>query len=245
MSLGPPESRTAHSDMRRPNFHPPGYHNPAMHPGDGMKAEDVDTQICPKLGQLKSLLFEVPGEEASLSVAGRAVVYLGLLVWGWRFILAPIKSNIAGQSFIHLVNLPFHEAGHVLFGPFGRFIGVLGGSLMQLVIPAVVLCAFIYHRNVFGGAVGLWWLGESFLDLAPYIDDARAGQLLLLGGVTGSEVEDYHDWEAILRQLGWLQYDHSIARLAHSTGTALILLSLAWGGYVLCRQFVGRSRGMK
>jgi hypothetical protein len=165
------------------------------------------------------------------------MVYLGLLIWGWRFILAPIKSNLAGQSFIHLVNLPFHEAGHVLFGFFGRFIGVLGGSLMQLFIPAVVLCAFVYNRNVFGGAVGLWWLGESFMDLAPYIGDARAGQLLLLGGVTGSELEDYHDWEVILRQLGWLKYDHTVARMAHGFGTVLILLSFLWGGYILYRQF--------
>ena len=187
--------------------------------------------------QLTSLLFEVSPEELPLLVVGRAIVYLGLLIWGWRFILAPIKSNLVGQSFIHLVNLPFHEAGHVLFGFFGRFIGVLGGSLMQLLIPAVVLCAFVYNRNIFGGAVALWWLGESCLDLAPYIDDARAGQLLLLGGVTGSEVEDYHDWEVILRQLGWLRHDHTIARMAHGLGTILIFLSLVWGGYILYRQF--------
>ena len=193
------------------------------------------------LGQIKVLLFEVPREEMLLLAVGRTIVYLGLLIWGWRFVLAPIKSNIVGQSVLHLVNLPFHEAGHVVFGAFGRFVGVLGGSLMQLIAPAVVMCAFVYHRNVFGGAVGLWWLGESFLDLAPYVDDARAGQLLLLGGVTGSEVEDYHDWEVILRQLGWLQSDHSIARMAHDVGMALILLSFAWGGYILCRQFAGRG----
>lgn len=187
--------------------------------------------------RLAGLLFEVPAEEMPLLAVGRAIVYVGLLVWGWRFILAPIKSNTVGESFIHLVNLPFHEAGHILFGFFGRFIGVLGGSLMQLLVPAIVLCAFVYRRNVFGGAVGLWWLGESFLDLAPYIDDARAGQLMLLGGVTGREVEDYHDWEVILRDLGWLRYDHAIARLAHGLGAVLILLSIVWGGYILYRQF--------
>jgi hypothetical protein len=187
--------------------------------------------------QLAGLLFEVPAEEMPLLAVGRAIVYVGLLVWGWRFILAPIKSNTVGESFIHLVNLPFHEAGHILFGFFGRFIGVLGGSLMQLLVPAVVLCAFVYRRNVFGGAVGLWWLGENFLDLAPYIADARAGKLLLLGGVTGSEVEDYHDWEVILRDLGWLRYDHTIAGIAHGLGAVLILLSIVWGGYILYRQF--------
>jgi hypothetical protein len=197
-------------------------------------------EITPEGGwaaQLAGLLFEVPAEEMPLLAVGRAIVYVGLLVWGWRFILAPIKSNTVGESFIHLVNLPFHEAGHILFGFFGRFIGVLGGSLMQLLVPAIVFCAFVYRRNVFGGAVGLWWLGENCLDLAPYIDDARAGRLMLLGGVTGREVEDYHDWEVILRDLGWLRHDHAIARLAHGLGAVLILLSFVWGGYILYRQF--------
>jgi hypothetical protein len=150
--------------------------------------------------------------------------------------LAPIQSNLAGQSFLHLVNLPFHEAGHILFSPFGRFLGVLGGSLMQLLVPLAVTGAFVWRRNPFGGAVGLWWLGESFLDLAPYIGDARAGQLPLLGGVTGSEVEDYHDWEVILRQLGWLKHDMTLARLAHVLGAVLILLALLWAGVILLRQ---------
>ena len=156
--------------------------------------------------QLASLLFEVPAEEMPLLAVGRAISTSDSSLWGWRFILAPIKSNTAGESFIHLVNLPFHEAGHIVFFLFGHFIGVLGGSLMQLLVPAArLLGVSAYRRNVFGGAVGLWWLGENCLDLAPYIDDARAGQLMLLGGVTGREVEDYHDWEVILRDLGWLR----------------------------------------
>jgi hypothetical protein len=60
---------------------------------------------------------------------------------------------------------------------------------------------------------------------------------MLLGGVTGREVEDYHDWEVILRDLGWLRFDHAIARLAHGVGAMLILLALVWGGYILYRQF--------
>jgi hypothetical protein len=60
---------------------------------------------------------------------------------------------------------------------------------------------------------------------------------MLLGGVTGREVEDYHDWEVILRDLGWLRYDHAIARLTHGLGAVLILLSIVWGGYILYRQF--------
>ena len=91
-------------------------------------------------------------------------------------------------------------------------------------------------------AVGLWWLGESFLDIAPYIDDARAGQLMLLGGVTGSEVEDYHDWEGILSRLGMMPYDHALARFAFALGVVIMLSAFCWGGYILWREYGLRAR---
>jgi hypothetical protein len=186
--------------------------------------------------RLGELLFDQPAEETRLFAFGRALLLLGMVIWGIRFSLAPVQSVLAGQSFLHLINLPFHEAGHVLFTPFGRFLTVLGGSLMQLLVPLVVAGAFLWRRNPFGGAVGVWWLGESCLDLAPYIGDARAGQLPLLGGVTGSEVEDYHDWEVILRQLGWLKHDVTLARMTHVLGAILILLALLWAGVIVIRQ---------
>jgi hypothetical protein len=92
------------------------------------------------------------------------------------------------------------------------------------------------RSNHFAVSVGLWWLGQSFMDIAPYIDDARAGQLMLLGGVTGSEVEDYHDWENILTRLGMMNYDHLIARISFGCGVVIMATALVWGGYVLYRQ---------
>ncbi len=189
------------------------------------------------LAWLKERVLTIPPGENGVMVAGRAALYLVLLIWGGRLMASSIQSNYVGESFLHLINLPFHEAGHVFFSPFGRFLQYLGGTLGQWLVPFIVLCAFLAKGNPFGAAVGLWWLGESFLDIAPYMNDARAGQLMLLGGVTGSEVEDYHDWEVILSSLGWLQYDHLIARISFTIGVIFMLLSFAWGGFILWRQF--------
>jgi hypothetical protein len=105
-------------------------------------------------------------------------------------------------------------------------------------MPLICLGALlIQNRDAFGAAVGLWWFAESLMDLAPYINDARALDLVLLGGVTGKEVEDYHDWEHILRTLGWLQYDHTLAHAAYALGSFLMILALIWGGYMLHLQF--------
>jgi hypothetical protein len=80
------------------------------------------------------------------------------------------------------------------------------------------------------------------MDIAPYIDDARAGQLMLVGGVTGSEVEDYHDWEGILSRLGMMPYDHALARVAFVIGILITLTALCWGGYILWREYLLRER---
>lgn len=168
---------------------------------------------------------------------GRALVYLALLWWGWTFIVTPLETNYTGESFFHLINLPFHEAGHLIFAPFGRFMMILGGSLGQVLMPVICLIAFLVHtRDPFGASVALWWTAESLMDVAPYIDDARALDLVLLGGVTGKET-DGHDWNNLLTMLGWLEYDHRLAHAVYHLGTLLMLASFLWGGLLLVGQY--------
>jgi hypothetical protein len=83
--------------------------------------------------------------------------------------------------------------------------------------------------------VALWWLAESFMDIAPYINDARDLNLILLGGVTGRDVADYHDWEYILGKLGLLRMDHVMANLSQFTGVVLMITALTWGAMALWR----------
>ena len=41
----------------------------------------------------------------------------------------------------------FHEAGHILFSPFGRFMTVLGGSLTQVLVPLLCAGAFLWQTR--------------------------------------------------------------------------------------------------
>jgi hypothetical protein len=206
-----------------------------------MPAPSADPRVKEFRGLVGQLLAAKQGEQGAL-IAVKAVFLIGLALWGARLASQPIVSNAVGESFLHLINLPFHEAGHIFFTPFGRFIQILGGTLGQLIIPIIVTVTFIYQQQPYSASIGLWWLGESFLDIAPYIDDARAGQLMLLGGVTGSEVEDYHDWEGILSRLGMMQYDHALARAAFSLGMLIMLTAFCWGGCILWREYILRDR---
>jgi hypothetical protein len=187
---------------------------------------------------LRKLFFYVKPEEGYFSFIGRSFLYLAIVVWGLKFIFTPLESNYTGDSFMHLINLPFHEAGHIFFGIFGRFMAVLGGSLMQVLVPLICLLALLIKtRDTFGAAVCLWWMGESMMDLAPYINDARDLKLLLLGGVTGRDVDDYHDWEFILRETGLLRYDHMFAKTVYFIGTVLMVCTFLWAGFLLIKQF--------
>lgn len=152
------------------------------------------------------------------------VVILAALTW--RFARMPLDGSV-NDSFLHLPNLVFHEAGHVIFSPFGRFMGVLGGSLFQLLVPLVCAGAFVKQANQFGAAVCTWWAGQNLIDLAPYIADARRLQLVLLGGRTGAEVEG-HDWEYLLTTLGWLHRDLALGHAAQVVGTIVMLAAAVW-----------------
>lgn len=177
-------------------------------------------------------------ETEKLYLWGRVLLYVFLVGWGVRFLAGHPNAPVVLNSFMHHVNLPIHEAGHIIFGPFGEFLGVLGGSLMQLLIPlAFVITFLVKYKNSFGSSVTLWWLAQNFMDIAPYIDDARAQRLLLLGGVTGRDAPGYHDWNNILGRLGWLEYDHLIAKISYDVGRLLMVAMFVWGGYVLLKQY--------
>jgi hypothetical protein len=187
----------------------------------------------------QDVVFLVESKVNPFYFGGRVIIFVVLLVWGWKFILAPMGTNYAGNSFFHLVNLPFHEAGHLFFQLFGRWMTSVGGTLGQLLIPVTCLLVLLLKtKDPFGASVSLWWFGENFMDIAPYINDARNQELMLLGGITGREADyGYHDWEFILSEIGLLRYDHPLAYIAQGLGIVLMLLSFAWGGYVLLKQY--------
>lgn len=164
--------------------------------------------------------------------AVRAAVLAGLAAW--TVVFARGSMGAATESVLHLPNLVIHEAGHVIFGVFGRFVGVLGGSLLQFTMPLAFAAAFLKQRDPFGAAVCAWWAGQNLLDLAPYIADARALQLVLLGGFTGAEVEG-HDWEYLLSTLGWARWDVAIGLWTRRHGFLMMAAAIVWGAVTLVR----------
>lgn len=103
------------------------------------------------------------------------------------------------------IDLVIHEAGHVFFSLFGKFIYTLGGTLMQIIIPSIIALFFLRNNYRTGVQFGLLWLGQNFINISVYAADARAQKLPLLGG---NKV--YHDWYYLLNETGLLNSDQFV-----------------------------------
>lgn len=182
----------------------------------------------------RQLLIPLPRMSRSRFV-GRCLALLLLGAWSWRLIGYDVRTGEINQSFMHAIVLPIHEAGHVLFIPFGQFMTILGGSLFQLLLPFAIGTAFILRqRDAFGAALCSWWTAISLIDLSPYIYDALKPQMVLVGGHTGEDGP--HDWIYLLQTLGQLAQAQAWGRFAHTLGALLALAALAWAALILWRQ---------
>jgi len=195
--------------------------------------------------ELREAAFELPSNETPVAFWGRAVFWLFMAYYGWYYVTLSISRSQTKVSFVDYIigmaDLVFHEAGHIILIPLGSFMSTLGGSLFQVLIPAICLFAFLKQRNGFAAAAMLWWAGQNLIDVAPYIGDASAQRLILLGGVTGRDVPGYHDWNNLLTRLDMLEYDQALAGLSDALGTAAIGLALLWSGYLVWMQYRERS----
>ena len=172
--------------------------------------------------------------------AGRLALLLLLSYWTWRLLTHPFPQIVVDGTILHTVDLMFHEAGHLIFGPLGVFMTTLGGTLMQCLVPIICAVAFYRtNRDLFAVAVMGWWLGENLQDVGMYIDDARRLQLMLLGGGTGAEIEG-HDWERLLTMMNILHLDHAIGHTVQIIGAVLMLACLAYAYFDVVR---GTDRG--
>lgn len=147
------------------------------------------------------------------------------LVMAWWAIR--LGSGASTRCFLDLVNLPFHEAGHLFFTPFGRTMHFLGGTLTQLLIPFGLVVYFILRRRQpFAAAFCLFWVGENLINIAVYMADARTLAIPLVGG-------GVHDWNWLFFRFGLLAEPsvNRISTVTHALGVATMIAGLAWAIY--------------
>jgi hypothetical protein len=150
---------------------------------------------------------------------------IGFLYVFVRHLHDPMYRSIFGG-----LNLGIHEFGHLIFSPFGEFINILGGTIVQLLVPVYGVYNFIKQNDFFSAVLCFGWLSTNYYDVATYSADARSMSLPLVSPF-GSSV--YHDWNYILTRLNILQWDAHIGFLFRVCGFLTMSFCLLAGSWLI------------
>jgi hypothetical protein len=152
--------------------------------------------------------------------AWRTALTVALALYGWR-----CMATRGTYRWLDSLDLAIHEAGHLVFGFGGETLTILGGTLLQLLVPAAFAVALWRQGDRHGATVPVWWLGQNCWNISVYVQDARAQELPLVGG-------GEHDWAMLLGNAGWLEHDLLLGRLVFLTGMLLYGIAIV-GGWML------------
>jgi hypothetical protein len=161
---------------------------------------------------------------------GRLLLTAALTAYGLYYLFVPDHYGL-----IDHVDLAIHETGHLVFGPFGEFVGYLGGTLMQLLVPATFAWYFLRRGDRHAATVAVWWIAQNCWNISVYVKDARAQELPLVGG-------GEHDWAYLLEHVGLLEHDQTVGTLVRLIGMFVFAYAML-RGYTYARTDVGSPPG--
>ena len=151
-----------------------------------------------------------------------------LIAWLAFYVVLIVNAFLRGtllQRF-DLVFVPIHEGGHLLFGYFGRWIMVAGGTILQLFVPFALAVYFVFRRQLFGTAFCVFFFFEQLLPIGVYMADARC-QCLEYVTVGDPELAE-HDWFYLFSRMGVLEHDSQIGGFFRALGWIGMLATITW-----------------
>lgn len=159
----------------------------------------------------------------------RPLVGLGICaLFGWYAFVREVSVPL-----LSLVDLGFHELGHMLTYPFPDLVTASMGSIAQIAVPFGLGVYFAtVRRDTLGFSFCLAWAGASAQNVSVYVADAPFQALPLIGGE--------HDWAFILDRLERVQDAAAIAGGVKAMG--MIFLTFAAGMCVLDLWNAGSAR---
>lgn len=160
-----------------------------------------------------------------------------LLLFAWTW--AGHATRPEYRSLFGGLNLGIHELGHYVFAPFGDLPGVLGGSLLQCLVPLIGGAMFVRQRDWFAVAVAIAWFGTNCFEVARYAGDAVRMELPL---VTPGGGHPIHDWNYLLGAKGWLRHTELVSGIYRATGQGAMAIAVAAMGWLLVKMIRSPKR---
>jgi hypothetical protein len=169
-------------------------------------------------------------EQADRRERGHDLASVGALAW---CLVAGFLAFVAHDRIplLSLVDLGFHELGHLVSYPFGNDVfSAAMGSIAQVAVPLGIALYFGWVRSdPVATSVCLTWAATAARDVSVYIKDAPYQQLELIGGE--------HDWAFLLA--GKLDRAEPLGNRVTAFG---LLLLLTAGALAVATPFLERWR---
>ena len=155
-------------------------------------------------------------KKPAVTTQNKQLLKLAMILFGAMYCVAYFL-DLPNWHFIDYVDLVIHEAGHVVFMFFGTFMHILGGSLLQILMPVLFTGYFFGSGQTFSALFCMEWTAINFFNVGQYAADAQAMALPLLGGDSSG-----HDWHNLLSMTGLLPETKLIAGLIYLIGFGLL-----------------------
>ncbi len=151
--------------------------------------------------------------------------------YGWltfySLLLVYLARHFGELTMLDNVHLPIHEGGHLFFSYFGETLHLWGGTIFQLLVPALLAAYFATQRQISGTTFCCFAFFHSLTGVATYMSDAiaRALPLVTVGAVAD---ESDHDWYNIFTQLGILRHAVHIGSATRFVAWSGMLVTVGW-----------------
>ncbi|MEW6356729.1 MAG: hypothetical protein AB1696_10405 [Planctomycetota bacterium] len=157
-----------------------------------------------------------------------------LMLWtGYHVVFSRTAQQATDMFFENIfagIDLGIHELGHFVTLWLPGVLCALAGTAAQCIAPLVAGFGFVRKGIFFEACFCLWWCGENLICSSYYIADAKTMNLPL---VSPFGALPKHDWNEILRAVGLLRWDTTLAFLVRACGTLLVVGGIALGIAVL------------
>ena len=153
------------------------------------------------------------------------------VVWYMSYIWIQHILDRAYWSFLDSVNFFIHEFGHLFFALFwNELISVLWGTLMQLIIPLLLIVMFLFQWDRFAISFCCGWIGINMFYVSMYSGDAQ-DQLLPLIWTWGWHI--IHDWNYIFSHFWVLHKTDFISDLFFMIGNIFFVFFIVYSSILI------------
>lgn len=166
--------------------------------------------------------IHVPTERRTATLTNMSVRAIAFLLASLYLMNASLHED--SWHLINGANLSIHEGGHVLASLFGEFAHMIGGSVLQILLPLIFAIYFLKRENKVAFYLMLVWAGQNVVNVGVYASDAVLMELPLVGGENA-----LHDWHYILLSLHLLQYTPIIGTVIKVSGWLIMFTATALG----------------